>query len=139
MQLLVNDGYVRGWDDPRLPTLAGMRRRGITPDAINMLCHEIGITRSDNEIALHKLFYHVRQHLDETSPRALAVLRPLRLVRSWNTLHLRGKLKKKLAFGGRCTLQGRARALWRGCSCCAWRVHLLCCCILNPASLDVIS
>ena len=45
---------MRGWDDPRLPTLAGMRRRGITPRGINMLCHEMGITRSDNEIPLHK-------------------------------------------------------------------------------------
>jgi glutaminyl-tRNA synthetase len=82
LQQLVVGGYVRGWDDPRLPTLAGMRRRGISPEGINLLCQEIGITRSDNEITLHKLFHHVRNHLDETSPRALAVLRPLKLVRA---------------------------------------------------------
>lgn len=80
LQKLVNGNYIRGWDDPRMMTLAGMRRRGITPEAINSLCREIGITRSDNEIPIHKLEHHVRNHLDETSPRALAVLRPLRLV-----------------------------------------------------------
>ena len=81
MQILVTGKHVRGWDDPRLPTLAGMRRRGISPTGINLLCHEMGITRSDNKIPLHRLYHHVRMHLDETTPRALAVLRPLRLVR----------------------------------------------------------
>ena len=59
-----------------------MRRRGLSPQGINLLCQELGITRSENEIPLHKLFHHVRAHLDESSPRALAVLRPLKLVRS---------------------------------------------------------
>ncbi|BDA41649.1 Glutamine-tRNA ligase [Coccomyxa sp. Obi] len=77
---LVTDGYVHGWDDPRLLTLAGLRRRGVTPQAIKNLCQEIGITRSDGEIHLHKLDHHIRADLDATSPRALAVLEPLRLV-----------------------------------------------------------
>jgi tRNA synthetases class I (E and Q), catalytic domain len=82
VQQLVVKGHVRGWDDPRLPTLAGMRRRGLTPEGIRLLCHELGITRSDNAVALHKVYHHVRSHLDETSPRALAVLWPLRIVRA---------------------------------------------------------
>jgi glutamyl/glutaminyl-tRNA synthetase len=58
-----------------------MRRRGISPEAINTLCQEIGITRSEGSVQLKRLYHHVRLHLDATSPRALAVLRPLKLVR----------------------------------------------------------
>lgn len=72
---------MRGWDDPRLPTLAGMRRRGLVPEGINSLCREIGITRSEGYVQLKRLYHHVRLQLDASSPRALAVLRPLRLVR----------------------------------------------------------
>ena len=81
VQLLVTDGYIRGWDDPRLPTLAGMRRRGMSPEGINSLCQELGITRSEIHIPLHKVYHHIRGHLEESSPRALGVLRPLKLVR----------------------------------------------------------
>mmetsp|Transcript_9586 Transcript_9586/g.20421 ORF Transcript_9586/g.20421 Transcript_9586/m.20421 type:complete len:801 (+) Transcript_9586:112-2514(+) len=77
---LVMGGYVNGWDDPRLLTLAGMRRRGVTSTSINNFCREIGITRNDNMIPMHKLEYHIRTDLDATSPRTLAVLRPLRIV-----------------------------------------------------------
>jgi glutaminyl-tRNA synthetase len=80
MQVLVSEKYVRGWGDPRLPTLAGMRRRGMSPEGINTLCQELGITRNENAVHLHNLYHHIRRHLDETSPRALAVLRPLKLV-----------------------------------------------------------
>lgn len=80
MQALVNNNMVRGWDDPRLPTLAGMRRRGLTAEGINTLCHELGINRSEGFVQLKRLYHHVRNHLDSTSPRALAVLRPLKLV-----------------------------------------------------------
>eukprot|EP00892_Ulva_mutabilis_P008053 jgi/Ulvmu1/561/UM001_0569.1 len=80
LQALVGGGDVRGWDDPRLPTLAGMRRRGLVPEGINSLCKEIGITRSEGYVQLKRLYHHVRLQLDATSPRALAVLRPLRLV-----------------------------------------------------------
>jgi glutamyl/glutaminyl-tRNA synthetase len=80
MQALVSNKLVRGWDDPRLPTLAGMRRRGLTPEGINTLCLELGINRSEGFVQLKRLYHHVRNHLDATSPRALAVLRPLKLV-----------------------------------------------------------
>ncbi|KAG2491132.1 hypothetical protein HYH03_010575 [Edaphochlamys debaryana] len=77
---LVMGGYVHGWDDPRLLTLAGLRRRGVPPTAVNAFCRDIGITRNENIIALHRLEHHVRAELDATSPRALAVLRPLKVV-----------------------------------------------------------
>ncbi|KAL4447374.1 hypothetical protein ABPG77_007407 [Micractinium sp. CCAP 211/92] len=77
---LVTDKYVHGWDDPRLLTLAGLRRRGVTPQAINNFCREIGVTRSEGEVHLHKLDHHIRADLDATSRRALGVLRPLRVV-----------------------------------------------------------
>lgn len=63
----------------RLLTLAGLRRRGVPPAAINAFCREIGITRNANVIPLHRLEHHVRTHLDATSARTLAVLRPLRV------------------------------------------------------------
>lgn len=85
LQALVGGGDVRGWDDPRLPTLAGMRRRGLVPEGINSLCKEIGITRSEGYVQLKRLYHHVRLQLDAGSPRALAVLRPLKLVRPWQT------------------------------------------------------
>ncbi|KAF8065733.1 Glutamine--tRNA ligase [Scenedesmus sp. PABB004] len=77
---LVTDGHVNGWDDPRLLTLAGLRRRGVAPGSINAFCREVGITRNANVIPYHKLEHHVRAHLDATSPRTLAVLRPLKVV-----------------------------------------------------------
>jgi glutaminyl-tRNA synthetase len=77
---LVTEGHVKGWDDPRLLTLAGLRRRGVTPGAINSFCREIGITRNANVVPYHKLEHHVRAHLDAASPRALAVLRPLKVI-----------------------------------------------------------
>eukprot|EP00878_Enallax_costatus_P027531 GHUV01029655.1.p1 GENE.GHUV01029655.1~~GHUV01029655.1.p1 ORF type:complete len:535 (+),score=80.18 GHUV01029655.1:1463-3067(+) len=77
---LVTDNHVHGWDDPRLLTLAGLRRRGVAPESINAFCREIGITRNANVIPYHKLEHHVRAYLDASSPRTLAVLRPLRVV-----------------------------------------------------------
>lgn len=72
-------GFVRGWDDPRLYTLAGLRRRGVTPSAINAFCREMGITRSDNDVPVHRLEYHIRQDLDANAPRTMAVLDPLKV------------------------------------------------------------
>ncbi len=80
LNTLVREKHVFGWDDPRLMTLAGLRRRGVTPNSINMFCKELGITRAGSEVHPHKLEYHVRSDLDTTSERALAVLRPLRIV-----------------------------------------------------------
>ena len=76
---LVTDGYVSGWDDPRLLTLSGLRRRGATSAAINDFCRGLGITRAEGEIHLHRLEHHIRADLDATAPRSLAVLRPLRI------------------------------------------------------------
>lgn len=79
LKQLVECGYVRGWDDPRMPTLAGMRRRGYPPSALNRFCSAIGISRAENVIGLHVLEHWVRSELDMTVKRVLAVLRPLKL------------------------------------------------------------
>eukprot|EP00201_Polytomella_parva_P009891 CAMPEP_0175064682 /NCGR_PEP_ID=MMETSP0052_2-20121109/15477_1 /TAXON_ID=51329 ORGANISM="Polytomella parva, Strain SAG 63-3" /NCGR_SAMPLE_ID=MMETSP0052_2 /ASSEMBLY_ACC=CAM_ASM_000194 /LENGTH=850 /DNA_ID=CAMNT_0016331077 /DNA_START=254 /DNA_END=2806 /DNA_ORIENTATION=- len=81
---LVTDGHVRGWDDPRLLTLAGLRRRGVPSSALNNFCREVGITRNSNTIPMHRLDHHIRAELEVKAPRALAVLRPLKVtVTNW--------------------------------------------------------
>ncbi|KAL5194765.1 Glutamine--tRNA ligase [Glycine soja] len=78
---LVTEKWVDGWDDPRLMTLAGLRRRGMTPTAINAFVRGIGITRSDGTlISVERLEYHVREELNKTAPRAMVVLHPLKVV-----------------------------------------------------------
>ena len=77
---LVTDGHVDGWDDPRLLTLSGLRRRGCTARAINNFCRALGVSRTDNLIPLHVLEHHVRADLNDGAQRAMAVLRPLRVV-----------------------------------------------------------
>jgi glutaminyl-tRNA synthetase len=77
---LVKEGHVRGWDDPRMPTLAGMRRRGFSPAAIRNFCSEIGVAKNDNLIDLSLLEHCVREDLNDSAPRAMCVLRPLRVV-----------------------------------------------------------
>jgi glutaminyl-tRNA synthetase len=77
---LVADGHVDGWDDPRMPTIAGMRRRGYEPAAIRDFCRRIGISKSDNNVELALLESVVREHLDHDAPRAMAVLDPVKLV-----------------------------------------------------------
>nr|XP_027099933.1 glutamine--tRNA ligase-like [Coffea arabica] len=78
---LVTDKWVDGWDDPRLMTLAGLRRRGVTPSAINAFVRGIGITRSDSSlIRLDRLEYHIREELNKTAARAMVVLNPLKVV-----------------------------------------------------------
>jgi glutaminyl-tRNA synthetase len=77
---LVQDGDVAGWDDPRMPTLVGLRRRGYTPGAIRTFCERIGVGRSDSWIEMGLLEDCVREDLNERAPRAMAVLRPLKLV-----------------------------------------------------------
>lgn len=77
---LVQDGDVAGWDDPRMPTLVGLRRRGYTPEAIRAFCDTIGVGRSDSWIDMGILEEAVRQDLNERAPRAMAVLKPLKLV-----------------------------------------------------------
>src|ERR1035438_8826853 len=77
---LVQDGHVRGWDDPRMPTLAGIRRRGYPPEALRSFCGAIGVSKTNGSIELGLLEHHVRENLNRTTPRAMAVLRPLRVV-----------------------------------------------------------
>jgi glutaminyl-tRNA synthetase len=77
---LVGEGHVTGWNDPRMPTLAGLRRRGYTPAAIRDFCHRIGITKADNTVEMGLLENCVREDLDRTAPRRMAVLRPLKVV-----------------------------------------------------------
>ncbi len=77
---LVEKGYVRGWDDPRMPTISGMRRRGYTPEAIRNFCERIGVARTDGMVELSLLEYFVREDLNKRAPRVMGVLRPLRLV-----------------------------------------------------------
>ncbi len=77
---LVGKGYVTGWDDPRMPTIAGMRRRGYTPEAIRSFCDRIGVAKNDSLIDMGLLEHCVRDDLNEHAPRVMGVLRPLRLV-----------------------------------------------------------
>ncbi|MGD0500114.1 MAG: glutamine--tRNA ligase/YqeY domain fusion protein [Bryobacteraceae bacterium] len=77
---LVEGGYVRGWDDPRMPTLSGIRRRGYTPDAIRNFCAQVGVSKTNGTIELAFLEHFVREDLNRRAPRVMAVLRPLRVV-----------------------------------------------------------
>ena len=77
---LVEQQHVPGWDDPRMPTIAGIRRRGYTPEAIREFCARIGVAKKENVIDVALLEHTVREDLNRTAPRALAVLRPLKVV-----------------------------------------------------------
>ena len=79
LKLLVDSGVVSGWDDPRMPTIAGMRRRGYTPAALRHFCEEVGTSRSDGVVDVAMLESAVRNDLNTTAPRAMAVLNPLAL------------------------------------------------------------
>jgi glutaminyl-tRNA synthetase len=77
---LVEKGHVTGWDDPRMPTVAGMRRRGYTPEAVRTFCARIGVAKHENLVDIGLLEHCVREDLNARAPRLLAVLRPLRVV-----------------------------------------------------------
>ena len=77
---LVEDNYVNGWDDPRMPTISGLRRRGYPPEAIRDFCERIGITKKDSQIDVGVLENCVREALDYSAPRAMCVLNPLKVV-----------------------------------------------------------
>jgi len=77
---LVKSGGVRGWDDPRMPTLAGLRRRGVTPEAIRAFCEEIGVAKANSTVEIEKFEHFIRQDLDRRSDRVIAVLDPLKVV-----------------------------------------------------------
>ncbi|MBD3648173.1 MAG: glutamine--tRNA ligase, partial [Pseudomonadales bacterium] len=80
LKVLVDEGAVDGWDDPRMPTISAMRRRGYPPEAIRDFCRRIGVTKSDNNVELALLESVVREHLEDTSPRVMGVLNPLKIV-----------------------------------------------------------
>ena len=80
LRQLVEEGRVSGWDDPRMPTLCGLRRRGDTPKSIRNFCDRVGVTKSDNTIEYAFLEYCLREDLNETARRVMAVLRPVKLV-----------------------------------------------------------
>ncbi|MBI4610702.1 MAG: glutamine--tRNA ligase, partial [Candidatus Rokubacteria bacterium] len=77
---LVEEGHVTGWDDPRMPTIAGLRRRGYTPEAIRDFCERIGVAKADNLVDIALLEHCLREDLNRRAERRMAVLRPLRLV-----------------------------------------------------------
>lgn len=77
---LVEQGYVSGWDDPRMPTISGLRRRGFTPEAIRDFCERIGVAKSNSVVDIAMLEHCIREELNLCAPRVMAVLRPLRLV-----------------------------------------------------------
>ncbi|MDP6549969.1 MAG: glutamine--tRNA ligase/YqeY domain fusion protein [Dehalococcoidia bacterium] len=77
---LVEGGYVTGWNDPRMPTVCGLRRRGYTPEAIRSFCERIGVAKRDSVVDIALLEHHIREDLNRRAPRVMAVLRPLRLV-----------------------------------------------------------
>ena len=77
---LVEKGVVEGWDDPRMPTISGLRRRGFTPESIRNFADTIGIAKRDNVVDVSLLDFHVREHLNKIAPRVMAVLNPLKVV-----------------------------------------------------------
>src|SRR5690606_11955583 len=77
---LVNEKYVSGWDDPRMPTIAGMRRRGYTPEAIRDFVERIGVSKRENSVDLSLLEFCVREHLNKIALRRMVVLDPLKVV-----------------------------------------------------------
>ena len=77
---LVEPGYVNGWDDPRMPTISGLRRRGYTPESIRNFCERIGVAKRDSMVDVALLEYYIREDLNKHAQRVMAVLRPLRVV-----------------------------------------------------------
>jgi len=80
LKKLVDEGVVSGWDDPRMPTISGLRRRGYTPEAIRDFCERIGVAKSNSEVDAGLLEHCVREHLGEVAPRRMVVLDPLKVV-----------------------------------------------------------
>ncbi len=80
LKQLVDEGHVSGWNDPRMPTISGLRRRGYTPVALRQFCEMIGVTRSESVVDVGMLEYAIRDDLDKNAPRAMCVLDPLKLV-----------------------------------------------------------
>ncbi len=77
---LVNEGYVTGWVDPRMPTISGIRRKGYTPSSIRTFCDKIGVAKRDNMIDISLLEFCIREELNQSANRAMAVLNPVKLI-----------------------------------------------------------
>jgi len=77
---LVEEGHVSGWDDPRMPTISGLRRRGYTPEAIRNFCERIGVAKADSMVDMAFLEYCIREDLNKRAPRVMGVLRPLKVI-----------------------------------------------------------
>ncbi len=80
LRQLVEQGHVSGWDDPRMPTLSGLRRRGYTPESIRAFCNGLGVSRVNSRISVAQLEHSIREELNRTAPRVMAVLDPLKVV-----------------------------------------------------------
>lgn len=80
LKQLVDDGYVDGWDDPRMPTVAGLRRRGYTPESIRNFCREIGVAKASSTVDGQMLEYFIREDLSAKTPRTMGILRPLKMI-----------------------------------------------------------
>ncbi len=80
LRTLVEENYVSGWDDPRMPTLSGLRRRGFTPTSIRRFMDRIGVAKADSTVDIALLEYFIREELNKTAPRVMAVLNPLKVV-----------------------------------------------------------
>ncbi len=88
LKQLVDEGHVSGWDDPRMPTIVGLRRRGYTPESLQLFAERIGVTKSDSWIDYSTLEGCLRETLDTSAPRAMAVLDPVKLeISNWEALH----------------------------------------------------
>jgi len=77
---LVEEGHVESWDDPRIPTISGLRRRGYTPESIRNFCERIGVAKADSMVDIALLEYCIREHLNKIAPRVMGVLRPLKVI-----------------------------------------------------------
>ncbi|MGW8303268.1 MAG: glutamine--tRNA ligase/YqeY domain fusion protein [Desulfobacterales bacterium] len=77
---LVEEGHVESWDDPRIPTISGLRRRGYTPESIRNFCERIGVAKADSMVDIALLEYCIREHLNKITPRVMGVLRPLKVI-----------------------------------------------------------
>ena len=80
LKQFVDEGIVDGWDDPRMPTISGLRRRGYTPKAIRDFCREIGVAKNQSVVDEQMLEHFIRQDLNEIAPRTMAILRPLKVI-----------------------------------------------------------
>jgi glutaminyl-tRNA synthetase len=96
LKQLVVDGHVDGWDDPRMPTIAGYRRRGYTPAALRKFCEMIGVTKSDGVVDIAMLEHAIRDDLDKNAPRAMCVLNPVKVIL---TNYPEGKTEQLVAPG----------------------------------------